>query len=704
MSASTAAPMPPGLHFAMKQAELAPRSSLRLKAAVDDGGGGAGNEQAGDSSSSRGLQGAGSPGGASRREAGLPKPLTFDPRAHPSWLSERRNIARNRDAQSKEPIVEFCCLNRNKRDSYVGAGRISGFISGCTARYTRALGFVLVICTERGYLGDNFLYVLRLSQKWTTGGVGAALAPIAAASLGDMQAIKRVKGQGPGGRGWSKKRRPPKGASLSSGSDPDEAADAAAEEKIPVDFANFWDTKFVVQRESVSEKRWKDPQISADGTTVLAIENNTFQVMTALNVVPKDEIPSNRSYAPVHCALSVEPKYYRRKGQEDYPVERLVPQRICPFSHLSLLGSNDSSLVGLSDGSLLKLNHSRHSRVLPDATDFGTPGVDRLPLYWEQPKLKYGNERRQQEYEQQHEGTWHALCGKEYFERHDSDIVALGCTQTDTLIWSLDAKNLICLWRYSEKNRTGFGSFRPLAAWRLLLKDVVFNFAPMHEMPPDADQYTESADLDVQGANEHFLYPFCMLEEEEFIFPAANNTLFRVNASDFSKKRVPVVGLKKSGQGGVTRGGAAPTMLLSELDGGSSDEMMEGSGGGRPFDADGQGDTEDLQDGFGMPVASRGSRRVTFDVVDPGDLHDHTGQSSSAASDRVPDIHGVRFPDVQLGEFAEEHLYGLKVPLLSKFPGYAKKLRATEGAIMDFAFFGKTAAVLYRVQKGTFAF
>jgi hypothetical protein len=65
---------------------------------------------------------------------------------------------------------------------------------------------------------------------------------------------------------------------------------------------------------------------------------------------------------------------------------------------LSLMGGQESAFVGLDDGSLVKLNFSRVSPVLPGATDFGTPGVSKLPMWWE--AVPPENTRKKQETEE----------------------------------------------------------------------------------------------------------------------------------------------------------------------------------------------------------------------------------------------------------------------------------------------------------------
>ena len=56
-----------------------------------------------------------------------------------------------------------------------------------------------------------------------------------------------------------------------------------------------------------------------------------------------------QQYPPALEALSVPVKCFRRKGQEEYELEKLTPTSITPFPHLSILGTNEASLVGLQD-------------------------------------------------------------------------------------------------------------------------------------------------------------------------------------------------------------------------------------------------------------------------------------------------------------------------------------------------------------------
>eukprot|EP00392_Amoebophrya_sp_AT5.2_P001222 g1224.t1 len=304
--------------------------------------------------------------------------------------------------------------------------------------------------------------------------------------------------------------------------------------------------------------------------------------------------------------------------------------------------------------------------------------------------------------------TWHPIP-KEYFERHDSAIRVLGCTQTDSLTWSLDGRDLVCVWQYSEKQRTGFGSFRPLAAWRLNLEDYVLNLpktsvsesgtdderdfhrgahtaAPANaskneSQPPNlhVNFAPDETNDDDEIVNEHFLYPF-YFEQDHLYFPGANNAVYRVSASSFSKRRIAVLGDKAAGE----------------------DHAHNFGGGGR-------GDRK---------------KSVNFDVSGGGD-------GGNNSSDDDEDRHrpgrtrndaeqaGDRLVEQPLGDCVEEHLYGVKVPLLHTFPGYGKKTTATEdilststaaapsssssrSQVVDFAFFGKTAACLYRIKKNVF--
>lgn len=59
----------------------------------------------------------------------------------------------------------------------------------------------------------------------------------------------------------------------------------------------------------------------------------------------------------------------------------LSAKKACFFSDMALFGSSETAITGLGDGSLVKLNFSKFSKVLPGATDFGQP--ENLPFWWE---------------------------------------------------------------------------------------------------------------------------------------------------------------------------------------------------------------------------------------------------------------------------------------------------------------------------------
>ncbi len=137
-----------------------------------------------------------------------------------------------------------------------------------------------------------------------------------------------------------------------------------------------------------------------------------------------------------------------------------------------------------------------------------------------------------------------------------------------------------------------------------------------------------------------------------------------MNSKTGGKRKIPVVGTRNTGQDDQVHGKKHVTFAGSQ----SSDAEQEIEGG-----------TND-QNNLGFSGSFAAMQQQTLD---------------------------------QIGDFAEEHLYGVKVPLLHKFPGYGKKIKhvaETSGGtantksspILDFAIYGKTAAVLYKVQKSVF--
>ena len=68
-----------------------------------------------------------------------------------------------------------------------------------------------------------------------------------------------------------------------------------------------------------------------------------------------------------------------------------------------------------------------------------------MPTYWELPPPK--DKKKKAEFEESHlNANWNVIP-KEYLERHDSAIRFVSVSQTDALVWSVDASNLVCCWR-----------------------------------------------------------------------------------------------------------------------------------------------------------------------------------------------------------------------------------------------------------------
>eukprot|EP00392_Amoebophrya_sp_AT5.2_P001219 g1221.t1 len=349
-----------------------------------------------------------------------PRPHTFDPRKHGSWVEERRKFLRDRDPKTKEAISEFCSLDRNLRSTYTNGvdadankGRISGFIAHVAVRYTRSLGLVLVLCTEKGYLGDNFLYVLRLPQKLPAPVVAGGSGGGGGTGVEGTADGEEADGSGGGemNRGDSKNGnvndlRARAGGAAVGNAVPSVLAQANAKKKSKkksdpmganVDWSDFFEPKFVLLRESVSEKKWHSPQLSADGSTVICLEGETGMAILCTSTffqpegfaanapVPSSAAGSQTGYVhSMHKALAIDASiHFRRNGQEEYAEENLWPRKATFFQgDMSLLGTNETALVGLADGSLVKLNMGGKAvQVLPGAVDFGTPGIERLPRH-----------------------------------------------------------------------------------------------------------------------------------------------------------------------------------------------------------------------------------------------------------------------------------------------------------------------------------
>lgn len=260
----------------------------------------------------------------------LPPPLTFDPRSHVSWVDERKQFARLLDGDSG--LMEICTIDRNDQANTIektgSLTRICGFISTCAVKYSRALGIVLAIGTEKGYLGDSYLYIFRVPQ---TGSAGSYLP----ATLKNMRIAERKK-----------------------------AVDARKKMFKP---ATHFAKKPILLRETHTEQKWRDVQISTDCSRVVALDGDNANIFVFPNWIEEEHMAEGggkKLDLPIlRRVLEIEPKYMRRIGQEDEEDTKLFPQRCCFFSELALFGSQDSAILGLRNGSLVKLNYGEQSRV-----------------------------------------------------------------------------------------------------------------------------------------------------------------------------------------------------------------------------------------------------------------------------------------------------------------------------------------------------
>lgn len=92
--------------------------------------------------------------------------------------------------------------------------------------------------------------------------------------------------------------------------------------------------------------------------------------------------------------------------------------------------------------------------------------------------------------------------------------------------------------RYTLAQRTGFGSFRPIACWRLNLDDYVLNHDDGSSAGAGAKKRTvgfaaslggagmtpeeEYGNLDLQGEHEHMLYPYACDEDGSYFLGPEN--------------------------------------------------------------------------------------------------------------------------------------------------------------------------------------
>lgn len=237
------------------------------------------------------------------------EPLTFDVRAHPSWVQEKRdwNVRAGvgaggglgGSAGPREALEEFLTIDKttclpvydgrgNKKSGpgrRIGDGQ--GFIDNVTYRYTRALGLVLIVAIEKGYLGDDYLYVIQVPKQRNTSKYLLQFRDMVAKG---KEAKKKAKGKA------KAKAAPPAAAgpsaAVAAAGAPAEGADAASTEAA-FDPVGYWGEPRLLREGTGKPGAFDFVEVSTDGGMILATDRESLYMYAPCCFVESEQKDKN---------------------------------------------------------------------------------------------------------------------------------------------------------------------------------------------------------------------------------------------------------------------------------------------------------------------------------------------------------------------------------------------------------------------------